>query len=80
MRVDADGLTGRTVSVLLLQQRGARGTHNHVKAGGDEVKFWLDPIALAGNHGFNGHEPREIERLVEQHRLGLLEAWNEHLG
>ncbi len=47
---------------------------------GDEVKFWLDPIALATNYGFNGRELNEIERLVELHRLGLLEAWNEHLG
>ena len=42
--------------------------------------FWLDPIALATNYGFNGRELSEIERLVEQHRLGLLEAWNEYLG
>ncbi len=42
--------------------------------------FRLHPIALATNHGFNGRELSEIERLVEQHRLGLLEAWNEYLG
>ena len=27
-----------------------------------------------------GRELSEIEQLVEQHRLGLLEAWNEYLG
>jgi len=59
---------------------GQEAPHIHVKAGGDEVKFWLAPIALAANYGFNGRELSEIERLVEQHRLGLLEAWNEHLG
>ena len=59
---------------------GHEAPHIHVKAGGDEVKFWLDPIAVATNHGFNGRELSEIERLVEQHRLGLLEAWNEYLG
>jgi len=59
---------------------GQEAPHIHVKAGGDEAKFWLDPIALATNHGFNGRELSEIERLVEQHRIGLLEAWNEHLG
>jgi len=59
---------------------GQEAPHIHVKAGGDEAKFWLNPIALATNHGFNGRELSEIERLVEQHRIGLLEAWNEHLG
>jgi uncharacterized protein DUF4160 len=80
VRVDADGLTGRTLSVLLLQQRGARGAAYPRQGRGDEVKFWLAPIALAANYSFNGRELSEIERLVEQHRLGLLEAWNEHLG
>ena len=59
---------------------GQEPPHIHVKAGGDEAKFWLDPIALAANHGFNGRELGEIERLVEQHRAELLEAWDEHLG
>jgi hypothetical protein len=35
---------------------------------------------LVANHGFNGRELGEIERLVEQHRAELLEAWDEHLG
>ncbi|MGP0069034.1 MAG: DUF4160 domain-containing protein, partial [Isosphaeraceae bacterium] len=51
-----------------------------MKAGEDEAKFWLDPIGLAANHGFNGRELGEIERLVEQHRAKFLEAWDEHLG
>ncbi len=59
---------------------GQEPPHIHVKAGEDEAKFWLDPIALAANHGFNGRELGEIERLVEQHRAELLEAWDEHLG
>ena len=54
--------------------------HIHVKSGEDEVKFWLDPIDLAVNHGFNGRELREIVQLVERHQLALLEAWNEHFG
>jgi hypothetical protein len=54
--------------------------HVHVKSGGDEAKFWLEPIDLATNHGFNGSELNEIGRLVEEHQLELLEAWNEHFG
>lgn len=56
---------------------GQEPPHVHVKAGGDEAKFWLDPIALATNHGFNGRELSEIQRLVERHRTEFLEAWDE---
>ena len=59
---------------------GHESPHIHVKAAADEAKFWLDPVALAANYGFNGRELSEIERLVELHQLGLLEAWHEHLG
>jgi len=59
---------------------GREPPHIHIKAGGDEAKFWLTPIALATNHGFNGHELKEIEQLVEQHRVEFLEAWDEHFG
>ena len=30
--------------------------HIHVKAGSDEAKYWLDPMELAKNYGFNGRE------------------------
>ena len=59
---------------------GREPPHIHVKASGDEAKFWLDPVALASNHGFNGRELGEIEQLIEQHLAGFLEAWDEHFG
>lgn len=59
---------------------GREPPHIRVKAGEDEAKFWLDPIAMAANYGFNGRELNEIAQLVEQHRAGLLEAWNEYFG
>ena len=59
---------------------GQEPPHIHVKAGEDEAKYWLDPVQIAGNYGFNGRELSEIERLVVQHRIEFLEQWNEHLG
>jgi hypothetical protein len=59
---------------------GQEPPHIHVRAGEGEAKFWLDPILLAANYGFNGRELNEIERLVELHEAGLREAWNEHFG
>ena len=52
--------------------------HVHVKAGDDEAKFWLKPVLLAANYGFNGRQLSRIQRLVEEHRNELLEAWNEY--
>jgi hypothetical protein len=52
----------------------------HVKAGDDEAKFWLFPVHLAANYGFNGRELSRIQRTIEEHRDELLEAWNEHFG
>ena len=59
---------------------GQEPAHIHVKAGGDEAKFWLDPVELAANHGFNGRTLNEIQRLVDERRAELQEAWDEHHG
>ena len=59
---------------------GAEPPHIHVKAGGEEAKFWLDPVQLVTNYGFNGRELSDIERFVEDYQDDLLEAWNEYLG
>jgi hypothetical protein len=54
--------------------------HIHLKAGSDEAKFWLAPIELAANYGFNGRELRQIRDLIESHRVVLLEAWNDYFS
>ncbi len=54
--------------------------HVHVKAEGDQAKFWLDPVRLAANYGFKANELNEIERVIRERQTELLETWNEHLG
>jgi uncharacterized protein DUF4160 len=54
--------------------------HIHVKAGGDQAKFWLNPTELTSNYGFSSRELNELERLVEQNETVFLEAWNEYFG
>jgi predicted nucleotidyltransferase len=44
------------------------------------AKFWLDPMVLATNRGFAGHELNQIARLVMKHEPTLLEAWHEYFG
>lgn len=54
--------------------------HVHIDRGTASLKAWLDPIALARNHGFRGHEINGILEYVEANRDTLLEAWHEYFG
>ncbi|MBI5141080.1 MAG: DUF4160 domain-containing protein [Nitrospirae bacterium] len=54
--------------------------HIHVKRERRIAKFWLDPVALAKNRGFPGHELNRIASLVAQHESVFLEAWHEYFG
>jgi hypothetical protein len=65
---------------FFFSNEGREPAHIHVKAGSDEAKFWLEPVQLAANYGFNGRELNQIQRLVEEHRGELLEAWNEYFS
>ena len=65
---------------LFFSNEGIEPPHIHVKADKDEAKFWLDPLELAANYGFKGHELNEVEQLVREYRVELMEAWREHLG
>ena len=54
--------------------------HIHVKAGGEQAKFWLSPVELASNYGFSSRELTEVGRFVEENEAVFLEAWNEYFG
>jgi hypothetical protein len=65
---------------FFFSNEGREPPHIHVKAGGDEAKFWLDPVVLASNYGFNNRELNEVKDLIGRHLNEFLEAWHEHLG
>jgi hypothetical protein len=54
--------------------------HVHVERDDNIAKFWLDPIRLQSSGGFSRVEIVRIGRLVTDHRLELVEAWNEYFG
>ena len=54
--------------------------HVHVDRDDDSAKFWLQPIGLARNLGFSGHELRDIEQLIRDNHQELVEAWNAWFG
>ncbi len=52
--------------------------HVHVERDDNVAKFWLDPIRLERSGGFGRPEMRSIQRIVEEHRSALLEAWHDY--
>lgn len=54
--------------------------HVHVDRDNLSAKFWLNPVVLARNLGFNARELRRLLRIVTEHQLEFLEAWNEYFG
>ncbi len=54
--------------------------HVHVRAGEDEAKFWLDPLQLVWNHGFNERQLKQIERHISDNLAYLNETWSDFFG
>ena len=52
--------------------------HIHISSSDAEAKFWLEPVELAYNYGYRGHELRRIERLVIENLTVLVESWYEY--
>lgn len=64
-------------SFVFFSSDGGEPPHIHVKRDRQAAKFWLEPIALAKNHGFPDHELNRIEALVREHLQTLMESWHE---
>jgi hypothetical protein len=54
--------------------------HVHVDRDDLSAKFWLDPIALARNFGFNARELGVLYGIIVKHQQQLLEAWHGYFG
>ncbi|MBF0458441.1 MAG: DUF4160 domain-containing protein [Nitrospirae bacterium] len=54
--------------------------HVHVERGDDIAKFWLEPARLQMSRGFSRVEISNINKIINEHHLRLLEAWNEYFG
>ena len=55
--------------------------HIHVTCEHGEAKFWLETIvSLAVCYGLNPRKLREIQKIIEEHRNEIIEAWQKHFG
>ena len=62
---------------FFFSEEGPEPVHIHVQKGGGTAKFWLAPVRLVHAEGFKKQELRVILKLLEQHELELIRAWNE---
>lgn len=53
--------------------------HAHVRGNGKGgAKFWLEPtIEVASPGGYNAHEVRQIERIIEDNLAKMIVRWDE---
>ena len=59
---------------------GNEPIHIHVEKSERYAKFWLDPIRISIDFGFNSKEIREIYSIIEEHRKQLTEKWDEYFA
>ncbi len=67
-------------SFIFFSSDQSEPAHIHVKRDRQVAKFWLEPISLARNRGFNRRELNQLARLVAKHQQTLLEAWRDYFG
>lgn len=54
--------------------------HVHVERDDRIAKFWIDPVRLQSSGGFNRSELARIKAVITEHRIELMEAWDEYFG
>ncbi len=54
--------------------------HIHVDSQNLSAKFWLKPIGLVRNIGFNAHELRILRDIITENQEMFLEVWNGYFG
>ncbi len=54
--------------------------HIHIDRDSSSAKFWLDPVELANNIGFNAKELRKLQKIVQEKQIEMKEAWNGYFG
>ena len=55
--------------------------HVHVTSGDGEAKFWLEPlVSLATYFGLSKLQLNNIQKLAEEHKDEITEAWQRHFG
>ena len=55
--------------------------HVHVRKDKKLAKFWIRPtVQLAESNGFSPKELNNLAKIVQNRKIQIEEAWNEHFG
>ncbi len=54
--------------------------HVHVERDECIAKFWVDPVRLQKSGGFRRSEISRVARIIGEHQVKIMEAWNEYFG
>ena len=55
--------------------------HVHVTSPEGEAKFWITPeISLAKSFGLSQKQITELEKVIEERKNDIKNAWEEHFG
>jgi hypothetical protein len=55
--------------------------HVHVTSEDGEAKFWLEPlVSLAVYFGFSPRKLNDIQKIIEEHKDEIIEAWRRHFS
>jgi len=54
--------------------------HVHIRRENMVCKFWIEPVALAQNHGFSAQELNQMRAVIQANLTRIQEAWREHCG
>jgi len=61
--------------IATYSNEGTELPHVHVERGEKYAKYWLDPIRLAWNRGYNRSELAVIRAAIVAHQAQLLARW-----
>jgi hypothetical protein len=59
---------------------GHEPVHVHIRKGGGEAKFWVEPVQLDESAGLKVQELARAEELVQQHAAMVVQRWHEYFG
>ena len=55
--------------------------HVHITCPDGEVKFWIEPtVEIARNHGLSPAQTTELQKMVEERKHDIFDAWRRHFG
>jgi hypothetical protein len=54
--------------------------HIHLEKTDSYAKFWLKPIGVAVDYGFNSKQLREISKIIDEKYYIIIIKWNEYFS